>query len=309
MWIYRASYFKKEKCQNILTHRAPNNGHFFSISNRSIDCCSLWLFSSQKRRRQSTRCTQTREDKEKQIVENHSNLLQKITFWRSILFEEKRSRRRLMKLTLFCAFYCTQTLQTNIGMPTEWFAIFFACCDGIFICFWCFFLRYNQLLYWHARNESHSLKFSCHVVSALIVNVHVSLHTMIYCTHKRHTASSIQLQGKKEKIIYLFIKSRRSTDVHFAKSVLTFSWSTIELMGGRLQEQDLSLSVDSQNYRNQSYRMIQISAFQFPQRHIWRHRQSPRRNHYLLCEHIEASLELFASVFSSAGDFSVRIPS
>lgn len=34
-------------------------------------------------------------------------------------------------------------------------------------------------------------------------------------------------------------------------------------------ERDLSLSVDFLNYRNQSYRMIQISvAFQFPQRHV-----------------------------------------
>lgn len=50
--------------------------HFKSINRVLL----FSLLSSQKRRKRDTRCAEIREDKEKQIVENHSNLLQKITF-------------------------------------------------------------------------------------------------------------------------------------------------------------------------------------------------------------------------------------
>lgn len=66
---------------------------------------------------------------------------------------------------------------------------------------------------------------------------------------------------------------------------------------------DLSLGVGFLNYRNQSYRMIQISACQFPQRHDWRRRQSPLSHHYLLCVHMRCCF-----CFRLDDNFSVRIP-
>lgn len=79
--------------------------------------------------------------------------------------------------------------------------------------------------------------------------------------------------------------------------------------GNEIGLEDFSLSVDFLNCRNQSYRMIQISAFQFPQRHNWR-RQSPQRHHYLLCAlHVDAALAAcFCFWPRFVVDFSVRIP-
>lgn len=48
----------------------------------------------EEKRRQSTLCAEIIEDKEKQIIENHSNLLQKITFRSSFFHSHWKKRRR-----------------------------------------------------------------------------------------------------------------------------------------------------------------------------------------------------------------------
>lgn len=123
-------------------------------------------------------------------------------------------------------------------------------------------------------------KGSCISLHLIHLRAYVITHNDLLYTQKTHIAvDAPSIVQKYNLFIYkqsleTFIVPSMSADVHFAKSVLTLSWWTIELMWWdgfdrwRSGGQDLSFGVGFLNCRNQSYRMIHISAFQFPQRHI-----------------------------------------
>lgn len=85
--------------------------------------------SSSNKAKHSCAAQCIRQDKEKQIIENHSNLLQKITFWSSFFLCACRRRKKhedvdeinVVLCLLLHKIYCKQICQS---MP-EWFASFF----------------------------------------------------------------------------------------------------------------------------------------------------------------------------------------
>lgn len=96
---------------------ALNNGHFFPFPIDQFD--AAWV---QKRRTHSVQ-KKDFEDKEKQIIVKSFKFVTENYFLKqisSICLPET-----LMKLTLFCAFYCTKNgLQTHRMNAREWFASF-----------------------------------------------------------------------------------------------------------------------------------------------------------------------------------------
>lgn len=151
----------------------------------------------------------------------------------------------------------------------------------------------RQLISNKSQHDSKNSRLILQIISSpLHHRVDVITHNDPLYTQKTHiVVNAPSIEWKKDNLfIYkqsleTFIVPSTSADVHFAKSVLTHALMDYWIDGFDWRwshGQDFSFGVGFLNCRNQSYRMIQISAFQFPRRHIWR-RQSALMYHYLLC--------------------------
>lgn len=83
-------------------------------------CCSLCrALSSQKRQKQSTRRAKIKEDKEKQIAKNHSNLLQKITFRSSFCVRGEKKTKTFDEINVVLCLLLHTNIANKYRMPTE----------------------------------------------------------------------------------------------------------------------------------------------------------------------------------------------
>lgn len=100
----------KRRSVKTYTHRAVNNGHFFSISNRSIDNRQCSCVSRLKFRKGKTLGVQkSGRIKRNKLLRIIQICYRKLRFEAVFACTETEKTKTLMKLTLFCVSYCTFT--------------------------------------------------------------------------------------------------------------------------------------------------------------------------------------------------------